>query len=581
MRVAVRSREESTWTRFVDLVRDDAGYFSGFDMEGRSGDIYVYVLPEGKELPDPASRQQWKDVHGPSVVVDSRFDWTDSHWQRPAFRDLVIYEMHVGTFTSAGTFASACAKLPHLRDLGVNAVELMPIADHPGQRSWGYDGVLIYAPAACLGRPEDLREFVDQAHAHGIAVILDVVYNHFGPAGNYLGLYSKNYFNPKHQTPWGDGFNFDSSASAPVRDFFIRNPIYWMEEFHIDGFRMDATHAIVDHSPVHVLAEMTEAVRARGCYAIAEDEANSRQLLLPMQDGGLGFHAVWADDFHHTARVAVSGERHSYFAEFTGTMEEVLTALRDGWVYSGQLRSDGKPRGSLCSDLPPEQFVHCISNHDQVGNRALGERLSELIEPDAYRAMSVLLCLSPYTPMLFMGQEWAASTPFLYFTDHEEMLGAAITAGRRKEFAAFPAFSDPKVRSTIPDPQSVDTFMRSKLIWEETSHLPHKQTLELYRHSLAIRRTITALRPTSREAWRVVQLEGGMGGIHYQAADEEFLLAFDLTGKHTGHWQRGWHVIVSSEDCRFGGSGRECYDRTTGEIVFPCRGTILFRKNNT
>ncbi|MBA2269921.1 MAG: malto-oligosyltrehalose trehalohydrolase, partial [Chthoniobacterales bacterium] len=408
--------------RTLPLEPEGDGYFSGIDQEGRAGDLYRYRLSDTGDWPDPASRAQPFGVHGPSSVVDpSAFRWGDASWKAPAYRDLVIYELHVGTFTGAGTFRATIEKLEYLVALGVNAIEIMPVADFPGDRNWGYDGVSLYAPSRAYGEPDDFRALVDAAHAGGLAVILDVVYNHLGPDGNYLGCYHSGYFNSEHETPWGVGLNHEQAA---VRDFFSENALYWMREFHIDGFRLDATHAIVDDSPQHILAEIAERVHARGGFVIAEDDRNDPNLLRASNAGGLGFDGCWSDDFHHTVRVMLTKQREGYYANFEGTSRELADTLAHGWHFRGQPRpTSGKPRGGESIDLQPEQFVYCISNHDQVGNRAFGERLGHVVEPAAYRAASGLLCLVPYTPMLFMGQEWAASTPFQFFTEHNAELG--------------------------------------------------------------------------------------------------------------------------------------------------------------
>jgi maltooligosyltrehalose trehalohydrolase len=349
------------------MKRDPDGRFVAFDPEGRSKDRYHFLLPDGKPLPDPGSRAQVESVHEFSVVVDpAEYQWNDALWQRPRFRDLVIYELHIGTFTPAGTFRAAIEKLPHLRDLHVNAIEIMPIGDFPGRWNWGYDGVLIYAPSRAYGSPDDLRALVDAAHQHGIAVILDVVYNHFGPDGNYLGCFSKTFFTEKHHTPWEAAFNLDAEDCAATREFFIQNPVYWMEEFHIDGFRLDATHEIPDESPRHLFAEITAAIHARGGYAIAEDCRNDAVMVTEESAGGHGFDAVWADDFHHIARVAQTGMLEGYYEDFAGTLDELIETLQHGWLYRGRYsRALKKDRGTDCQHLPPSCFVFCLSNHDQ------------------------------------------------------------------------------------------------------------------------------------------------------------------------------------------------------------------------
>jgi maltooligosyltrehalose trehalohydrolase len=453
--------------------------------------------------------------------------------------------------------------------LGVNAIELMPIADFPGTRNWGYDGVLIYAPARCYGAPDDLRALVDAAHRQGIAVILDVVYNHLGPDGNYLGTFSPHYFCRRHKTPWGDGFNLDAAESAPVRRFFLENPVYWMREFHIDGFRFDATHEIKDDSRPHLLAEMTASIHAAGGYAIAEDARNESMVV---SGDGLGFDAVWADDFHHAVRVSQTREAFSYFQDFTGSMDEVVAALRHGWVYRGQHSHFlGRERGTACRHLPPQAFLHCLSNHDQTGNRWRGERINHLIQPEAYRALSVLLCLTPYSPMLFMGQEWGASSPFLYFTDHEENLGRLITEGRMKEFEAFPEFSGVE---RGPDPQAMETFRRSMLDWTEAEASPGLPILRLYQECLALRNRHRAFRPAGRESWSVAVVSSEARVI--ELVNEEFSLLVCLGGSGRVPLPAASRRVLSSEEARFGGSGRE--DTGKGAIFLSGPEAIVFRR---
>src|SRR4051812_17995969 len=364
--------QDGTIVRSVPLTPEGAGYFCGIDQAGAAGDLYQYRFGQSQPWPDPASRYQPFGVHGPSMVIDPQtFTWTDCEWTSPALSDLVIYEVHVGTFTEKGTFRSAMARLPDLASLGITAIELMPIADFPGDRNWGYDGVMLYAPARAYGTPDDLRALVDAAHGHGIAVILDVVYNHLGPDGNYLAVYDDGYYaQPRRETAWGAALDYEAPA---VRTFFIENALYWMRDFRIDGFRLDATHAIVDNSAPHLLAEIAEAVQTEGGFVIAEDERNEAAVVDPRNSGGWGFNGVWADDFHHVVRTLLTGEKEGYYGNFEGGGKELAQTIRHGWLYRGQAQvTSGKPRGSDPSRAAPEQFVYCISNHDQVGNRAFG-----------------------------------------------------------------------------------------------------------------------------------------------------------------------------------------------------------------
>jgi maltooligosyltrehalose trehalohydrolase len=564
----------------LPMDRDANGCHVARHPEGKPGDRYRFVLPDGKTVADPGSRYQRESVHEFSVVIDpSAYRWNDRAWQRPRFRDLVIYELHIGTFTPQGTFRAAIEKLPHLRDLHVNAIEIMPVGDFPGRWNWGYDGVLIYAPSRAYGTPDDLRALVDAAHQQGIAVILDVVYNHFGPDGNFLGAFSKTFFTEKHHTPWGSAFNFDGEHCEPVREFFIKNPIYWMEEFHIDGFRLDATHEITDDSQRHLFQEITGGIHARGGYAIAEDFRNEAQMLADEGAGGYGFDAIWADDFHHVARVGQTQMREGYYADFSGTLEELIDTLSHGWLYRGQPSCVLKSaRGTECAHLPPSSFIHCLSNHDQVGNRAFGERLHHVISADAYRALSMLLCLSPYTPMLFMGQEWGATSPFLYFCDHNEELGPLITEGRRREFSCFSGFKDHAALEKIPDPQAESTFLQSKLKWAEVTEPGHAETMALYAECLRLRETVAAFRPESRDSWEVTRLNGA-GAIRYRMSGDEYLLIFAPQGCGSSNLpgNGSWKGIFESNGTRFGGDGGEFFDEDSQTVVFNKAGAVLLK----
>ena len=566
--------------RTVALQPEGEGYFSGTDEAGLPGDRYQYRFGESQPWPDPASSYQPFGVHGPSLVIDhAAYSWSDNKWAPPAFSELVIYELHVGAFTDSGTFRGAIERLPHLAALGINAVELMPIADFPGERNWGYDGVMLYAPSRAYGTTDDLRGLVDAAHAHGIAVILDVVYNHLGPDGNYMGVYHEGYYaHPRRETPWGAAFDY---AAAPVRTFFAENAPYWMREFHVDGFRLDATHTIADSSPRHILAEIAAAVHELGGFIIAEDERNEPAVLRPAARGGWGFDAVWADDFHHVVRVQMTGERESYYANFQGNSAELAQTLAHGWLFRGQTQSTtGEPRGGDSTGLRSPQFIYCISNHDQVGNRAFGERLSDAISAAAYRAASALLCLVPQTPMLFMGQEWGTRGPFQFFTDHHAELGKAITEGRRREFHSFSAFRDPQILETIPDPQAAATFLDSKLRWAEIHEPDHAGPLLLYWEFLELRRTHPVFRGPGRENRAVLDLGEGRVAILY-GRPGEFRLAViaDLVGGHqmpnldeerlAPGGGRDWVPLLSSNEARFGGEGEALFSVPTTLVFEP------------
>jgi maltooligosyltrehalose trehalohydrolase len=571
--------------REIPMERETSGYYNVIDPASSSGTLYKYRLDDNL-VPDLASRFQPQGVHGPSQVVDGRsFHWTDSGWKPPALHELVIYELHVGTFTQEGTFEAIASRFDHLKGIGVNAIELMPIGDFAGDRNWGYDCVSIYAPSRAYGKPDNLRIFVNAAHQAGFSVILDVVYNHLGPDGNYMGLYSEHYFNDSHHTPWGAAFNLDGPDAAPVRSHFAENPLYWVKEFHMDGFRLDATHAIPDDSPKHLIQEIAERVQAFGALVICEDPRNERKLLLPRPERGYGCDAVWADDFHHVVRVQMTNENEGYMGYFKGSMKELVSTLREGWLFTGELQKDGIPRGTRGADIEPEHFVHCISNHDQVGNRAYGERLNQVIPAAAYRAASALLLTAPYTPMFFMGQEWAASSPFLYFTDHHDELGKGVTEGRRKEFAEFSEFRDPAKRARIPDPQALVTFTNSKLDWTEPHRQPHLETLQLYRDFLRFRKA--NLTDRRRGHWQVDQVSPRAIAIRYQREKEGDILivaqlvADDITLQLENELPapakgRAWEFIISTNEPIYGGKQAAQFDRDGKKLVLTEPELIVF-----
>ncbi len=437
------------------------------------GTLYRFRLPDGLLVPDPASRFQPADVHGPSEVVDpAEYRWRDEAWTGRPWHEAVLYELHIGTFTPEGTFRAAIGKLDHLASVGVNAVEVMPVGDFPGARNWGYDGVLPYAPDAAYGRPEDFKAFVEAAHLRGISVILDVVYNHFGPDGNYLSLYAPGFFTERHHTPWGIAVNYDGEHSRPVRDFAIHNALYWIEEYHLDGLRLDAVHAIIDDTTPHLLHELSVRARHatlnRPLHLILENEENAASRLLRSDDGRAErYTAQWNDDVHHVLHVAASGEGDSYYADYLGDTDKLGRALAQGFAFQGQLMQfRGSPRGEPSGELPPTAFVSFVQNHDQIGNRAFGDRLNAFAAPEAVRAVSAVCLLLPQVPMLFMGEEWGSAEPFPFFCDFSGDLADAIRDGRREEFRHFPAFRDESARDRIPDPTAESTFRSAKLDWD-------------------------------------------------------------------------------------------------------------------
>ena len=482
-----------SWHNTIPLEKYPDGAFRWWSMEQEVGEHYSYRIDGSNPFPDPASRFQPEGVHGPSEVIDpSSFAWTDQAWRGIDRDEAIIYELHVGTFTPEGTFNAATAYLAELADLGVTAVQLLPVNDFPGRWNWGYDGVSLFAPARCYGRPDDLRRLVDRAHSYGMAVLLDVVYNHFGPDGNYTGQFSPSYVNPKHQTNWGPAINLGGEGSAEVREFFFENARMWLHEYHMDGFRLDATHAFVDDGPRPFLEEFSEVVRAsvpdRTPILIAEDHRNLDKIIRPATEGGWDFDGVWADDFHHQMRRYLTGDHDGVFQDFRGTLPDIATTIKRGWLFTGEYSAyREKNRGTDPTGIPPRRFVFCLQNHDRVGNRAGGRRLNHDVDPATYRAATVALLASPETPMLFMGQEWAASAPFFYFTDHHEELGRAVREGRSREFRKYADFTDPERLATIPDPQAESTFLASKVDRAERSLEPHASTLRLYRALLHLR----------------------------------------------------------------------------------------------
>jgi malto-oligosyltrehalose trehalohydrolase len=478
------------------MAAHDAGWFEALVPKAPAGTRYSYRVGDAR-YPDPASRFNPEDVHGASVVVDPlAFDWKDGGWSGRAWEEAVIYELHIGTFTPDGTFAAAIGRLDYLAALGVTALEIMPVADFPGRHNWGYDGVLPFAPDASYGTPEDLKRLVEQAHLRGLMVFLDVVYNHFGPEGNYLNAYAPQFFNPKHHTPWGAAINFDAEGARTVRDFFVHNALYWVEEYRFDGLRLDAVHAIADDSDPDIVTELARAMRTgpgreRQIHLILENDRNQARYLERDAAGrALAASAQWNDDIHHAFHILTTGERDGYYEDYAERPLWYLgRSLAQGFGYQGEPspHRDGAVRGDPSAHLPPAAFVSFLQTHDQVGNRALGERLCALAEPQALRAAVACVLLAPSPPLLFMGEEFAASTPFQFFCDFGPELAAAVTRGRRQEFARFARFSDPAAQAAIPDPNDPATFAASKLRWAEIERAPHSEWLALYRELLALR----------------------------------------------------------------------------------------------
>jgi len=471
------------------------GWWACFVEQAGPGSDYTFSLDEGPPRPDPRSAFQPQGIHGPSRVVDhAAFAWSDAGWRGVPLAGSVLYECHVGTFSSAGTFDGAIEHLRHLADLGVDAIELMPVAEFSGGRGWGYDGVDLFAPHHAYGGPDALKRLIDAAHACGLGVVMDVVYNHLGPAGNYLPEFGP-YFSAQHRTNWGEAVNFDGPGSDEVRRFVIDNALMWLRDYHCDGLRLDAVHAIVDHSATHILEELAVEVAALAAHAgrplflVAESDLNDPRFVRSRDAGGYGLGAAWADEWHHALHATLTGDTSGYYADF-GPLPLLAKALRQAWVYDGTYsRYRQRVFGRPPAGLDGSQFVVATQNHDQVGNRAAGERSSALMSDGRLRVAAALLLTSPFVPLLFQGEEWGAATPFQYFTGHEDPgLGAAVSQGRRGEFAAFGW--DP---ADVPDPQDPATFERSRLDWAETHSQRHASLLAWYRRLIALRRQVPAL----------------------------------------------------------------------------------------
>jgi maltooligosyltrehalose trehalohydrolase len=555
--------------RTLMLTRSDDGYFAGLCDGVRAGALYRLRLDgDAKLLPDPASRFQPEGPHGPSQVVDpSAFTWTDEAWPGVKLRGQVVYELHIGTFTKEGTFASAMRELEELRDAGITLIEMMPIAEFPGRFGWGYDGVDLYAPTRLYGKPDDLRAFVDRAHALGVGVILDVVYNHLGPSGNYLTQFSDHYFTKKYENEWGDALDFETEAG--VRAYFVENAGYWIDELHFDGLRLDATQSIHDASPRHVIMEIGERARAaagkRSIVLVSENEPQHTKLIRPIDRGGYGLDALWNDDFHHSARVALTGRREAYYSSTHGTPQELLSAVKWGYLFQGQYYPWQKQsRGMPALDIEPPGFVLYTQNHDQVANSARGKRLHELTSPGANRAITALLLLAPGTPMLFQGQEFAASAPFYYFADHEKELAELVATGRGTFLEQFPSLRDEKTNVLRVPPHDLAAFTSSKLDLGERE--THREAYDLTKDLLRLRREDPVFAAQRNDTLHGAVLGADAFVLRYAtgSGDDRLLLVnlgsdLDLSQLAepllAAPWGKEWNIAMSTEDPRYGGSG--------------------------
>ena len=478
----------------IPLDASAEGHFEGLVPGAGVGTRYRFKLDDEGPYADPASRFQPEGPHGPSEVVDpGAFDWTDGDWPGPRLADAVFYEIHVGTFTPEGTWDSASGQLPALSRLGVTVLEIMPVADFPGRFGWGYDGVNLYAPSRLYGDPDSMRRFVDRAHAEGLAVILDVNYNHFGPDGNFLPRFAPAYFSGRYQTEWGRAVNFDGDDSGPVRSFVLGNAAYWVEEFHLDGLRVDATQSLFDTSGEHIIAAIARTIREaagdRRTLIVGENEPQDSRLIRPVEEGGYGLDAVWADDFHHAAMVAATGRREAYYADYLGTPQEFVSACRRGYLWQGQWDArQGKRRGSSTDGIDRSRFVFYLQNHDQIANSARGERLHRLTDPGRYRALTALLLLGSGTPYLFQGQEFASSSPFRYFGDLEPKVAEEMHKGRRAFLRQFASLATPEAQAAVPAPHDPAGFARSRLDHAERGRDGHAEAYALHADLLKLRR---------------------------------------------------------------------------------------------
>jgi maltooligosyltrehalose trehalohydrolase len=529
---------------------------------------YFYRLDGRNDRPDPVSRFQPHGVHGPSRIVDpSVFHWSDPHWRGIDMADLAIYELHVGTFTESGTFEAAIQRLAALRELGITAIELMPVAEFPGGRNWGYDGVHPYAPQSTYGGPRGLRRLVDAAHAEGVAVLLDVVYNHLGPEGNYLAEFGP-YFTDRYRTPWGVALNYDGPDSDEVRRYFIDNARYWVREFHVDGLRLDAVHAIYDFGAIHLLEEIAEAVRQEAALAgrravvIAESDLNDPRLVRRRSQGGYALDGQWSDDFHHAVHAALTGERSGYYVDFGG-IDPLCRALRDRYAIAGRKSVFRRRRhGAPAADVPADRFVVFVQNHDQIGNRALGERLSTLVPFAAQKIAAALVLASPYVPLLFMGEEYGETRPFLYFVSHgDPALVEAVRKGRREEFRAFVESASGGWGGDVPDPHAEATFGASKIDWTARERSPQRELLALHRDLLQIRRELAALRPGAADTFVFEEDGAPWIGVRYSLSGEPAVLAlFNVSSSPTTVRSAPlgpWHLRLSTESSAYGGAGHD------------------------
>ncbi len=564
----------SAQERYIPLNRDNRGYYSATVTDVHPGDLYYYRLDQEEEFPDPASRFQPRGVHGPSQVVNSEYAWKNDAWRGIPLKEYILYELHVGSFTPEGTFDGVEKRVAELKDLGVTALEIMPVAQFPGERNWGYDGVYPFAVQNSYGGPESLKRLVDACHGAGLAVVLDVVYNHFGPEGNYLSKFGP-YFTSRYYTPWGDAVNFDGPHSDEVRRYFLQNALYWLEEFRFDALRLDAIHGILDFSARPFLAELANGVRNlrerinRHIYLIAECDRNDSRVTLPGACGGYGIDAQWNDDFHHALHVLLTGENQGYYADF-GSLGHMAKAYREGFVYSGQYSIFRQcSHGTSSTMTRGEQLVVCSQNHDQVGNRLLGDRLTSLVPEDALRLAAGAVILSPFIPLLFMGEEYGEKAPFQYFVSHSDLdLVCAVREGRRMEFEAF------KWQGEYPDPQSEAIFQAAQLTRSLKEAAPHSNIYAYYQKLIDLRKTVQSLAELEKESMEVTEYEAqNVLVVRRRALDDEVIEILHFSANFSSITLQipsgTWNTILDSGDPVWGGKGMSLDDefRSSGEIV--------------
>jgi len=586
---------ESGAERIVALEKEASGYFSGFAEGLQPGARYKFRLDSGGSYPDPASRFQPEGPHFASEVVDpAAFRWTHSNWSGVAIEGQVIYEMHIGTFTKEGTWASAERELPHLAETGISVLEVMPVAEFPGRFGWGYDGVHLFAPSHLYGTPGDFRKFVDTAHSLGMGVILDVVYNHFGPDGNYLPEFSACYFSDTKHTDWGAAINFDGHDCAPVREFCIANAGYWIDEFHLDGLRLDATQDIHDRSEDHILAAIGRAVREkakpRKAILVGENEPQDVRLIEPLDQSGYGLDALWNDDFHHSAMVALTGRHEAYYTDYLGKPQEFISSIKYGYLYQGQRYSWQKQRrGTPGFHLSPASKIVFIQNHDQVANSAYGTRCSALTDPGRLRAMTALFLLAPATPMLFQGQEFGSSAPFLYFADHEPKLAEMVRNGRSEFLSQFPSLATLEMKGQFADPSDPATFERCKL--DHTERITHASVYALHCDLLRLRREEPAFRAQRKHAVDGAVLAENAFVLRFfgEQDDDRLLLVNFGADLHLNPApepllapprDRQWTVLWSTENPKYGGTGTPPLE-TEDNWLIPGHAAVVLKPERT